>query len=356
MRTFVIVAVDVVAVPSDVSRKIVLSLAEQYPSLALDHGNVQVVASHTHAGPAGLTENPFWSVFACDRYSEEYWSFFKERVVRALGAALSTKKPVLSAASRQVRLPGFNKSRFVGMDVDERLLSLSFSRAKSPAASRQGEPCIEIFAAHPTYFGQTKLTLSSDIVGHVERELDLVNRGAPCVFLNGVVGNANAVIGENGIDDFAQRFAEIAFSTQSGPWVEQVGGLEYGARVVDLPSPKPNLKACGVPSVDIFVSARILDNLPPRTKMAYVRFGKTLLVFYPGEPVGTVASALEKAVLAARKDVDVVQVLGLSNDYLGYVVDSDAFDTKALESCSTLYGRRIAETLQGAVVEMVGSR
>jgi Neutral/alkaline non-lysosomal ceramidase, N-terminal len=354
--TFAIISVDVVAVPSDVSRKIVEALSERYPQLLLDHGNVQVVASHTHAGPAGLTENPFWSVFACDRYSNAFFEFFKDKVLNAFSSALGAQKPVISTARRRVNLPGFNKTRFEGMKVDERLLSLSFSGSKMTAPSRQGEPCLQIFAVHPTVFGQTSLTLSSDIVGHAERELTIVNKGQPCVYLNGVVGNADAVLTEGGIEDFSQRFAEIAFNTETGPWQESSGGLEFGARVVDLPSPKPNLKACGVPAIDTFVSARILNNLPPRTKMAYVRIGKTLLIFYPGEPVSTVAASLEKAILEARKDVDVVQILAVSNDYLGYVVDFDTFDEKSLESCSTLYGRRIADTLLVATVEMVSAR
>ncbi len=352
--TFAIIAIDVVAVPSDVTRKIISFLAENHPTLRLDHGNLQVVASHTHAGPAGLTENPFWSVFACDRYSSAYWAYFETQVAQAFAAALASKRPITEVTRRTTDLPGFNTSRFKGMEVDDRLLSFSFSQKPVSAklGSRQGEPCLQVFAAHPTYFGQTQLTLSSDLVGHVERELVRVNRGAPCVFLNGAVGNADATTGD-GLDDYAQRFAEIAFNPEKGTWTSAGAGLEFSARILDLPTPKPNLKACGVPPIDAFVSARILGNLPPRTKIAYARLGKTLFVFYPGEPVKTVSDALQKAILAARKDVDVVQVLGVSNDYLGYVVDSDDFDTQTLESCSTLYGRRIADTLRNAVVELV---
>ena len=103
---------------------------------------------------------------------------------------------------------------------------------------------------------------------------------------------------------------------------------------MELPSPKPNLKACGIPSIDPVVSAPILDNLPPRTKIAYARLGKTLFVFFPGEAVFNVARGIEQAVKKQRPDVDTVQVLSVANDYLGYVVDSDDFDTRALESCS----------------------
>lgn len=354
LDTFALIAVDVVAVPSDVTRKIVAFLANQHPTLRLDHGNVQVVASHTHAGPAGLTENPFWSVFACDRYSQAYWAIFEERVTKAFAKALSTTRPITDAARRTTLLPGFNRSRFKGMEVDSRLLSLSFAQKESAnlPKSRQGAPCVQVFAAHPTFFGQTSLTLSSDLVGHVERELDRVNQGFPCVFLNGAVGNADAKAGDN-LDDYAGRFAEIAFNPEKGTWQDAGTGLEFGAHILDLPTPKPNLKACGVPPIDAFVSARILGNLPPRTKIAYARLGTTLFVFYPGEPVKTVSDALQTSILAARKDVDVVQVLGVSNDYLGYVVDSDDFSTETLESCSTLYGRRIADTLRAALVELV---
>jgi hypothetical protein len=357
-EAFALVAIDVVAVPSDVARKLVARLSEAYPRLRLDHGNVQIVASHTHAGPAGLTENPFWGAFACDRYSQELWEFFEARVLQAFRLAVADKKPVVSAARRTANIPGLNKSRFKGMEVDSRLLTMSFSGAVDPLVtsgqptSRQGIPCLQVFAVHPTFFGQNRLTLSSDAVGHAERELALVNRGSPCVFLNGAVGNADATA-DDGIEDWAQRFAEIAFNPATGDWSDAGDTIEFGARVIDLPTPKPNLKACGVPPIDALVSARILENLPPRTKVSFARIGRTLLAFYPGEPVRTVSLALEKAILAKRPDVDVVQVLGVSNDYLGYVVDSDAFNEKALESCSTLYGRRVADTLRDAFVVLV---
>lgn len=356
-RALALVSLDIVASPADVSRKIVSALAARWPKLGLDHASVQVVASHTHSGPAGLTENPFWSVFACDRYSRRLWDHFEARVVEAFAAALKDAAPLADtgATRRSAALPGFNKSRFEGMAVDDRLLSFRFPRARESAVgpSGRGAPCVQIFAAHPTWFGAGDLVLSSDVVGHAERELTEVNLGTPCVFLNGAVGNAD-IKHDAGLDDWAQRFAELAVAGDAlGPWKPVGQEIEFGARVIELPDTKINLKACKVPPIDALVSARILANLPPRTKVAYARLGGTMFLFFPGEAVATVSRALEKAVLAVRKDVDVVQVLSVSNDYLGYVVDSDNFNARTLESCSTLYGRRISDALRGAFMSLV---
>jgi hypothetical protein len=369
VKVYAIVALDVVAVPADVSKRIVAHLQKNidtyihsHPMLRgkthgieINHGNIQIVASHTHSGPAGLTKNPFWSIFACDRYSDRLFSFFQGQVESAFLEALRNSQPVKKVYRREQLLPGFSKSRIRGMVSHSRQLVYVFDKndtREQESDSKRGLPCLNVFAVHPTWYGAKSLTLSSDVVGYLERELKDINRGTECLFLNGAVGNAELVYTSN-LTEYAQKYAEITFSTGTGGWEESIPKLEYGSRIVKLPLPKPNLKACKVPPIEPLVGARILDNLPSSTMVSFLKMGETLFVFYPGEAVETVQKQLETEITQTHENIKKVQILSVSNDYVGYLVDSNNFDSTTLEACSTLYGKDITTLLKTAVLDMI---
>ena len=384
---FAIIALDVVAVPADVTKRMVATLQDAFPNLDLHQGNIQLVASHTHSGPAGLTQNSFWAAFACDRYSQELWEFFAKQVVAAFQQAINKQYSVGNIGLTSQKLDTFNKSRMPGLLADTRQLLVTFSKEPGQITNSSsggtssganagdgsidagaqdgstipnskvtlglaGVPCFTTYAVHPTWFGQNQLVLSSDIVGHLEQELKKENSDADCIFLNGAVGNADARA-ENGLDAYAKSFAKGSKTASKATGKSLSQTLEYGGIIVNLPVPQPNLKACKVPPVDFLVSAKILQNLPNRTKIAYLLVGDTLFLFYPGEPIFTVQQELEVEVKKIRRDIATVQVLAVSNDYLGYLVNEENFDNETLESCSTLYGRRITNALLEATLTML---
>jgi hypothetical protein len=355
-EVFAIISLDVVAVPADVSRKIVEILQIKFPNFAWHQGNVQIVASHTHSGPAGLTENPFWSVFACDRYSKPLWEFFEEKTVEAMQTAFrnaANAQPINTFWIKKENLETFNKSRLPGMEVHKQSLVLAFDETNSPLA--KSSSCIATFAIHPTWYGAQSLVLSSDVVGHVEQQMAIENQGKKCVFLNGTVGNAD-MNSTTTLDDYSHQLAKALLNWQQPGWKKEPLQMNYGARLVTLPKPKPNLKACKVPPVDFLVGAEVLENLPPRTKISYFKIGSVLFLFYPGEPVYNIQKEIEAKIKSKRPDIETVQILALSNDYVGYMVDSTNFEKETLEACSTLYGSEISKVMEDAVLELLDLR
>jgi hypothetical protein len=352
---FSIISVDVVAIPADVTKKLITRIAADYPQYAVHQGSIQIVGSHTHSGPAGLTENPFWGVFACDRYSKRFWDFFESKVLEAFDDSVRTSKRNVTTWTKSKEILKMNRSRFPGMKVQERLLLWAMNQDTNAQTEADtwapGHPCLAIWAVHPTWFGMKSLALSSDVVGHVEEQLRAINKNTDCLLLNGAIGNAD-MISTSDLDGYSQKLAD-AMLAEDGKWATGDKSLEFGSRLITLPKPKPNLKACQIPPVDLVVSAGILENLPPRTKIAFLRRGKELWVFYPGEPVFTVQESLEKAVRLKFPQITTVQIVGLSNDYVGYLVDSGDFDSETLESCSTLYGQEVAQVFQNEVIEML---
>ena len=346
---FAIIALDVVAVPADVTRKIISALRNRWPGKTWNQSNVQVVGSHTHSGPAGLTENPFWGIFACDRYSQPLWDFFQSKALEAVDLALKDAQPISTAWLKKENLQDLNKSRFPGMNAHKQSLVFSFAETKEEIA---GSDCFATFAIHPTWYGTKSLVLSSDVVGYVEKGMALNNKGTPCLFLNGAVGNAD--MGPTpSLETYGNKLGGALLDHTPEKWNTHKLTLKYGSLLVELPKATPNLKACKVPPVDFLVSAEILDNLPPRTKLAYLELGETLFLFYPGEPVFTIQEAIEKKIKAKRPDIKNVQILGLSNDYVGYMVDSPDFEKETLESCSTLYGSEISKVMSDGVMKML---
>lgn len=347
---FGIVSLDLVAVTADVTQKIVNTLRQRMPpGMTLDQGHIQVIASHTHSGTAGLSENPFWGAFACDRYSQPLWDFFATRVADTFEKALKNLKPVEKRTIKKGRLPGFNRTRFPGMEVDDRFLALSMTSddSQSPLG------CALIYAVHPTWYGQKDRTLSADVTGFVEHALERKEGAPACVFLNGAVGNAEIQAAAGTLEQYAEAFANAvheqgATQNESAPLK-----LAFGARIVSLPKPAPNLKACNLEGLDTVVSAEMLDQLPRTTKIAYLILGKTLLIFFPGEAVFDVQKEFEQKLKAKFPDFEDVRLLSLSNDYLGYMVGVGNYDTPTLESCSTLYGPTVSGRLIDALQSLL---
>ncbi len=315
-QSFVLFGLDVVGTPADVTRKLLRELSASFPDLGLTHANFQVVASHTHAGPAGLTENPFWATLVCDGFSQPLWDEFLLLAKQTLASAVSAAAPADVTLAPGVMPEGLTRSRLGGMAPDTRTLVVEARGSRILLAS-----------FHPTYFGMTSTTLSADLAGFVEEAMG----SQSSFFMNGSVGNVDA-----NVSSPSAWAAEVAGSLPrlfSAP----IGRLSYGAGLLPLPAPQVNFPGCRASFAEPFVSPNVLEFLPRQTKVAYLALGNTLLVFYPGEPVLAVSQALESSLRKRIPSLGSVYLVGLSNDYLGYSVDPGTYGGRSLEACSTLY-------------------
>lgn len=363
--TFALLSIDVVAITSDVTQRVVLALQKAFPMQNWDQTHVHVVASHTHSGPAGLSLHPVWSVIGCDVYMPTFYQDFEHAVVTAVGSALHNAQEVQRFMTRSGEAPALNASRVKGMAVDSHFTHWEFQTdTTSTAVGQSREPvCLQSYSLHPTFFGPETLTLSGDVVGHMENTLRQQN-AKQCVFLNATGGNAVAVLPAAGspaqsANTYAGQWSQWVFQDGLFPEVVQKQRFVWGSQIIAIPQ-EPGLpfKACGVNALKPFLNLGFLKDLPRRTKIAFAIWGDQLVLFFPGEPLMST-----KQLFAQTFDGDLLSQLGVSNfsfislanDYLSYVITRPYDQMVSLESCSSLYGPDLSTTLVNGYHDLISS-
>lgn len=341
-----LVAVDLVAVTADLSLALSNYLQKTFSTEVISSKNILIAASHTHAGQGGLSSHPLWSAVASERYSPKLRDEFHAHVAKAFQTALETLKPIASIQAYRGQLLEFNHSRIKTLEVDKNYLRLEFLDAQNKQLG-----CLQSYAVHPTYFGVRQRTLSADAPGHVEKAFfDSQNSG--CAFLNGTVGNAD-LPAISGLTSFASDFTKAVLNTDSFKATPVTAKLIHGSRLVNLPRPAINFKACAAEMFAPVISAPILDSLPRITRISYIALGEELLVFLPGEPIFPLSVRVREEVKNRFPQFTHVQILSTTDDYIGYMAGGTLYGQQNLEACSTLFGSDTENILVGNIVELL---
>jgi Neutral/alkaline non-lysosomal ceramidase, N-terminal len=338
----IIVSLDVVAVTADISQKIVQFLEKKFPHKKFSQENLVLLATHSHSGPSGLTENPFWSAFACDKYSPDYFSFFQEQLASAVNQAFVSLENFSSVETVNSNLPMQNRSRIPSMPVDDRFLGILF---KNKLDEVKG--CVAQYSVHSTFHGQTELVLSADVAGSIELASNKQLKTESCIFFNGAVGNAEKSYGTDNLKEYGELISEEMLPVKEEK-KEKIYNYSFlmDSKIISLPSPRANLSACKFPTLGGFLNTKIFDLLPERTKISYLAFDKNLLLFFPGEAVYTIQKSLEDKIFEKFPQFKNIKIVSLANDYIGYVVDEKNYTSEVLESCSTIYGSEIGRVVE----------
>jgi hypothetical protein len=236
---YLIVSIDVVAIPADFNLKALKMLQQNFPNLNFTHATVQFIATHTHAGPAGLSENSFWAIAICDSFNPSIYDVISTQVIASVSDALGKLNNIQTIDTVNAQIPGYNFTRFTGMQVDTSAYFMNFKDINSNSMG-----CFQVFSGHPTWYGMADTTFSSDFAGYVEYQLQSQTGASTCIFLNATVGNASVPYPPDK-NIFAQNFVKDVYanitSNQAAPT-----SLSYGTIFITLPGFQINYTGCGV--------------------------------------------------------------------------------------------------------------
>jgi hypothetical protein len=352
-RLFLIINLDLVAVTQDVTQWLLDEanqfLTEQGGFVELSHASFQVTATHTHSGPSGLSLSPLWGAFACDSYQSSYRAEIRASLRQGLALAIADLADISSLTVHHAEIAGLNTSRFKGMGVDTDAFLL-LARTQDGAISG----CQFSYPVHSTYFGPNSLRLSRDLAGWLEGAMTetlgrIVRSAAECFFLNGLSGNATANYEGRNADDYSQLVASQMGEraspviriedTDSRSGDQAAGRVSYAAVSYDLPPAAFNFGACNAEAASGVVSLPFLETLPRSTKLAALRLTDDFILFAPGELVFEAGELLRQRIRDSLGSEIRVSLVTTANDYSGYVLPANKYDEKALESCSSLYGK-----------------
>lgn len=326
--------IDAVAV----SRKLRDELVAHARTLGIAPAALLVAATHTHSGPGAVSDRRLWQLLAMDCFHAGAYRAVVTAAERALDRAVASLQPAsLGVGVTEVKGVTHNRSGRPGI-VDRHLTLIKITTAPgTPLAA------VVSFAIHGTCLGASNLELSADVSGQLESALAQKLRVSP-LFLNGAEGDvAPSKGGHAGAKQLGAVIATAAASLWKRTSVRSDATL--AATAADVPMGTPSFNGCP-PLID-FVPAicqLITDNLlplsrwmPSKLPFAALRIGDLALATIPGEPI----TEIGRQIRAAGKALGFghTAVVGLANDYMGYVTTPAEYRRYSYEARMTLYGR-----------------
>ena len=356
--SFAIITCDLRSVTPELKQLVV----DKAPGLGLTTANVMLSASHTHSGPSIFREK-FWQV---------QFGVFDPAILDGMSTAIadSLKNAVASAAAVRVgfgsgKVDGFTENRRWEYDTDARVKA-GETPAMNPVVSvirfdRMDGTCAGLFvnfATHPTILPAGNMQISADWPGVMQARLEEAFPGSIAMFANGAEGD-QAPAGDKGADDFAKV---DDFGSRLAREVQRIAG--------DVKT-EPNLTAASVqimpalPEVVFSPGAlrgpysqmgpMAVEALPKRAEIQAFRIGTTAIVTMPGEPICEVGLDAQQRLAALGFAQSIV--IGLANDYIGYIVNEKEYAHAGYEVDSRSYygaglGALIAEQVGEAAKQL----
>lgn len=355
-----IVTLDLRSVTPEFKRQIV----ERTHDLGLRDENLLVCASHTHAAPSIYPE-PFWQrQFGV--YDPEIVVKMTETIAHALHRAAENAAPAKIGFGAD-EIEGFTANRRWGYDAEAREQA-NETPAVDPKLwimridSVEGRPraIVVNFATHPTIMGADNMSISAEWPGVLQRELESRYPGAVALFTNGAEGDQRPAgaqgEGFDRIEDFGRRLANEADRIAKD--VSTTANLPI-AYLLHEPE---------LPPLEFSETAReryphmaplAQEALPRRAVLQFLRIGDRLLVGLPGEPIIEVGAATAEQVETGP--IEEAVVVGLANDYIGYILNEKEYAHGGYEVDARSYygpglGAFVARQAGEAVMDWLSSR
>jgi neutral ceramidase len=341
------ISLDVVGAPAEIHAALSLKLAP----LGIKSEHLFISATHTHSGPGALSKNHFWQVFAMDRFQNDFYQFFIEKIVSAVKEAIASETSA-RLYSHRFKADGLTHSRRAsGSEIDREVTTLL---ARSDDGRWLGG--IVNFAIHGVCLDDDNLFFSSDAPGSIERNVEdyLVNQNPffsskkPTVLLiNGAEGDISPDhYGKEGMERIGNDF--IAILGENWNSTEEINTEIKVKKVeVNLGTPKVLISKCVDKKwIPKWFGLRIRRYINSTTTLSQIRLGQMLFVTWPGEP--TSALGLELKNYIYQRGYDRAVVMGLTNDHLAYFTTPEEYLAGGYETCVNFFGadggKKILET------------
>ena len=299
--------------------------------------NVFISASHTHSGPGAFSSNRFWSIVAVDRFNQEIFEHISDKIVQAIQMADSQLAPAKIGID-QLKIDDVTSNRRGNSFLDPVATIIRVdSLNNQPIATAFN------FPIHGTILGMGNLSLSSDVPGAIEHEIEK-RTGAVALFLNGAEGDVSPHAGnESSAPERVEALGIKIGTAISDRWAAMttktdVKNFGYVSYQLTLPSAKLNLLACiekGASGWQIDMGHFMPDSAPFH---GFV-LDDTAFVTIPGEAITELGVKMKD--FGKNLGFSKVAVVGLTNEHLGYILTTAEYNKGGMESCGSLYGENL---------------
>ena len=335
-----IVKIDAIGV----SRKLRDDLEITAKSLGVPREHFIVSGTHTHGGAGAVSEQKIWEIIALGCLDQiTYQTMLNKIRMVMLQAASNMSVAKIGFGSTLEKRVSKNRMDNPGkFDPELGLIKVVNASTGKPIAAALN------FAVHGTCLGASNMKFSADLMGAVEKTIETTLGGGVALFLNGAEADvAPSMGGDAGIKYIGETLgattAALWTKTTTKPWLEIKGDF------ADEKMPKPTFNGC----LPLFAALTLCDiiplakNLPLDAFMQKVipfgalRLGDVALAALPGEGITDVGLAVKAQ--GKLRGFKHTWVVGLANDFMGYIVTKAEFYGGDYEAQATMYGEGTAK-------------
>ena len=327
-----------------------------------DDVHILLAATHTHSGP-GAYGRRFAEKISMGHFDATFARWLTETIAQTIVRATQNVRPV-QVAYASAEAPGLVQNRMdekgivedevdvvavyaleqesrVDPDVIDQNDSVRFVLHKRPLA------VLVNFAAHPTTLGAWNRKASADYPGVLRDELQKRFPGSTVLFFAAAVGDQAPVKEGEGFER-AVRIGK--------PLADRVEAL--------LKTAQPDASAV------VAAKARVMTLDKPQIRVGFLRWlpwlGRHLAdddatlsiarvgpVVFAGIPCDLTAGLGREIKAAARAQQLSPMLIGFADDYIGYCLPSELYDSDAYEAKMAFNGPHTGERVTQALIDMV---
>lgn len=340
--TVAVVAVDLLAIPDDLSRAVAKRLEKKMP-LSSDH--LMIAATHTHSGPGALGRR-FWESLAAGPFNAGFFEITAERIAKAVVEAYQDRRPSQLAVVK-FDAGDMIQNRMIPQGPTDPHVQVLVVQALDQSRTAY----LVNFSAHPTVLRSKNRLVSGDFPGFLSQTLEQ-QQGVIALYTSGAVADQRARPPQvKGVFERARRMGEelarrVRESSSSGSFGEEVS-LASVRFSVSLPPPQP--KVTSTRRLPAWIGRLIFDN---ETDLQVMRINQLLLIGVPADLGVEIGLAWKEA--ARIRGMEAL-IVGFSNDYVGYVMPAKYYEAPAYEAFMSFNGPYMADYLDRIVMTLLNS-
>jgi len=325
-KRLVMLSLDALIVPPDVSKHVLAQLAAKY---SLGQDEVYFSATHTHSGIGGWGKDRVSWAFAGD-YQPGVAVWFEHQLVAAVDDAMSRMAPA-SIGGGRFSEPKFVRNRLAKDRgrVDNEFSYLMLHHEDGSSA------VIGVYNAHATVLPNEVMELSADYPGYWERQVEK-STGGMAMYLAGAVGSHGPAYGYRSFEGAQEMGEGLAKEVLDRlPDTKLSPTTTLGALGLDLALPESQVRVLDTWRLRPTVTGALIP-VENHTHLQAVRLGDMLWFSTPCDFSGELAMDL-KAPLELRGYH--ATITSFNGDYIGYVVPQHYYDYTKYESrAMSFYG------------------
>ncbi len=323
----------------------------------INHDNVIMMASHTHAGLEGMSidernivNNPNIGIF-----DEQVLAFVSSQIAKGIEESSKNLFPVTFSAGR-IETKGLNKNRrHKELPTDPYITVLRFDRNNQPWV------IFVNFTAHETIMTPNEMYLSAGYPGIIQRTIETFYPGSTCMFSNGAEGDV-APAGYNGtsawesMENYGLSLAKLTIDVIKDLKPEPITKFEHFTVWKDLPPKQiaPDFFKIAGDEYNVseeMVTAMINQLFPSKAPFHLIRINDCAILTFPGEPITEIGLNVKQKMI--DRSIKIPVVTSLTNDLIGYILTEKEYHQSGYEVTASFYGPKLGETILSIADELI---